>query len=169
MGYLHPGMPLAGASIFAFMGAFGLLKPVPFTPSGAPAPRAFPAALVLGLVLSKPWWDYGANPGWAPDLAAWGLGAGLTYLPSLRGLGLRVPRAALYGAMAALFVAYLPAWGWAWGILLGLAWGWLWQRLARPLPARRLTYGLLLGFALSYVLHANLQIPFLRHLIWLGN
>lgn len=168
-GYLHPGMPLAGASIFAFMGAFGLLQQVPFEASTARVPKAFPAALVLGLVLAKPWWDYSANPGWAPDLAAWGLGAALTYLPPLRRLGARLPMAALYGAMAALFIVYLPEWGWAWGVLLGLAWGWVWQRLGRPLPFRRLSYGLLLGFALSFALHANLQIPVLRHLLWLGN
>jgi hypothetical protein len=168
-GYLHPGMPLAGASIFAFLGAFGFLKPVPFEPSRAKVPKAFLAALALGLVLAKPWWDYAANPGWAPDLAAWGLGAALTYLGPLRRAGERLPMAVLYGAMAVLFVVYLPQWGWAWALLLGLAWGWVWQRLGRPLPFRRLTYGLLLGFALSFALHANLQIPLLRHVLWLGN
>jgi len=168
-GFLHPAMPIAGASVFAFMGAFGLLRPVPATTSSAKAPDPFPAALVLGLVLSKPWWDYAANPGWAPDLAAWGLGAALTYLLPVRQAGARIPMAAMHVALAALFVLYLPQWGWAWGLLLGLAWGWIWQRLARPLPFRRLTYGLLLGFMLSYALHANLQIPFLRHFLWLGN
>ncbi|BDU74593.1 hypothetical protein [Mesoterricola silvestris] len=168
-GFLHPVMPLAGASVFAFLGAFGQLHPVPFRPCRAPSPRAFPAALALGLVLAKPWWDYAANPGWAPDLAAWGLGAGLTYLLPLQRLGCRVPMKALYGALALLFVAYLPQWGWAWGLLLGLTWGWTWQRLERPLPFRRLSYGLLLGFVLSFALHANLQIPVLRHVLWLGN
>lgn len=168
-GFLHPGLPLAGASIFAFAGACGYLAPVPFTSCSAKAPRAFPAALVLGLVLAKPWWDYSANPGWAPDLAAWGLGAALTYLAPLRRLGCKVPMWAIYVLMAALFVAYLPPLGWAWGILLGMAWGWIWQRLGRPLPFRPLSYGLLLGLALSFALHANLQIPVLRHLLWLGN
>jgi hypothetical protein len=168
-GFLHPVMPLAGASAFAFLGAFGFLKPVPHRPSDAPAPVPFLAALALGLTLAKPWWDYSANPGWAPDLAAWGLGAALTYLAPLRALGSRIPMKALYAALAVLFVAYLPQWGWIWGLLLGAAWGWVWQRLERPLPFRRLSYGLLLGFALSFALHANLQIPLLRHVLWLGN
>jgi len=169
MGFLHPVMPLAGASLFAFLGAFGYLKPVPFKACEAPPPPAFLVALSLGLVLAKPWWDYSANPGWAPDLAAWGLGAALAYLRPLLRLGCRIPMKALYAALALLFVAYLPQWGWAWGLLLGLAWGWVWQRLERPLPFRRLTYGLLLGFVLSFALHANLQIPLLRHVLWLGN
>jgi len=168
-GYLHPGMPLAGASVFAFMGAFGLLKPVPFEAGTAPAPRPFLAAFVLGMTLAKPWWDYSANPGWAPDLAAWGLGAALTYLPPLRRLGARLPMGVLYAIMASLFVIYVPQWGWAWGMILGMAWGWTWQRLGRPLPFPRLTYGLLLGLMLSFALHANLQIPVLRHVLWLGN
>jgi hypothetical protein len=168
-GLLSAGLPLAGASVFAFLAAYGL------EPSGTAQPRPartvhpFPAALLLGLTLAKPYWDYGANPGWAPDLAAMGLGAALTYLPLLQRAGSRLPLAPLNVGLGALFIAYNPELGWAWGLLLGLLWGWIWQRLARPLASVRLTYWLLLGFILSFALHANLQLPGLRHLIWLGN
>jgi hypothetical protein len=168
-GFLNPGLPLAGASVFAFLGAFGFLPPVPASPCPAKQPPAFPAALLLGLALAKPWWDYSANPGWAPDLAAWGLGVALSYLVAVRCAGARVPMALLNLGLALLFVAYTPELGWLWGLCLGLVWGWIWQRLPRPLPRERLTYGLALGFVLSFALHANLQLPVLRHLLWLGN
>jgi hypothetical protein len=168
-GLLGVGLPLAGASVFAFLAAFGALPPVAHQPSTAKAPSPFPAALLLGLALAKPWWDYSANPGWAPDLAAWGLGAALAYAPALRKAGARLPMTALNLGLAALFIAYNPDLGWAWGLLLGLVWGWIWQRLDRPLPGKRLTYGLLLGFCLSFALHANLELPILRHILWLGN
>jgi hypothetical protein len=168
-GFLNPGLPLAGASVFAVLGTFGFLRPVAYQPSPARAPQAFTAALLLGLVLAKPWWDYSGNGGWAPDLAAWGLGAALAYPGFVRSAGARVPMALLQAALAVLFVVYSPELGWAWGLLLGLIWGWIWQRLARPLPRQRLTYGFLLGLVLSFALHANLQLPGLRHLLWLGN
>lgn len=168
-GFLNAGLPLAGVSVFAFLGAFGFLTPVARKSCPARIPHAFPAALLLGLALAKPWWDFGANPGWAPDLAAWGVGAALTYATPLRCAGARVPMAWLNLALGVLFVAYVPELGLLWGLLLGGVWGLIWQRLARPLPRQGLTYGLLLGFILSYALHANLEIPGLRHLLWLGN
>ena len=168
-GLLNPGLPLAGASVFAFLAAFGLLPAVAHQACPARPAKAFPCALLLGLVLAKPWWDYSANPGWAPILAAWGLGAGLTYISTLRRAGARLPLAFLNVGLVVLFIAYKPELGWAWGLLLGITWGWIWQRLGRPLPRTRLSYGLLLGFCLSFALHANLELPGLRHLLWLGN
>ena len=168
-GLLSPGLPLAGASVFAFLAAFNVLPPVPHKACPAKIPMVFPSALLLGLALAKPWWDYGANPGWAPCLAAWALGAALSYAGPLRRAGARMSTALLNLVLGVLFIAYKPDLGWAWGLMLGITWGWIWQRLGRPLPGTRLTYGLLLGFCLSFALHANLQLPGLRHLLWLGN
>ena len=56
-----------------------------------------------------------------------------------------------------------------WAMAVGLLWGILWPRLPRPLPIAKISLGFLLGALVSFFLHSNLGIPFLRPLIWWGS
>ena len=167
-GFLDPALPLLGGALAAALAAFGAFPPAPSAeaPCGA---AGFPAFLLLGLALPKPWWDFGPRPDWAWAGLALGLGGALAaWGPLRRRLALLPARTPALG-LGLLAVLYGPAFLGAWGLALGGLAALAWDRAPRPFPRARLGLALLLGLLLSFVLHANLWIPGLRHLIWLGN
>lgn len=166
-GHFDPLLPLLGAGVAAFASAWDLM-PGEAEPTNGQSLSSFLLPFLLGLALPKPWWDWGLQPAWAGPMTSFGLAAGLASLPT-RLSGDRWPKALLLGGIGALAVLYDPRLGLLWGALLGLLTGAAWRRLPRPLPLLGLAYALLLGLAISFVLHANAWIPGLRHLIWLGN
>lgn len=166
-GRLDPALPLLGAGLGGMLEGSGL----GLGESSSDAPGANPGwtLFLLGLALPKPWWDFGIEPGWAWASASVGLGAALAALPRLGPWLDRLPSSAPAWLLAALAVLYAPGPSVPWGALLGLAVGAAWRRFPRPLPLDRATALFLLGLLVSFALHANLWIPGLRHLIWLGN
>lgn len=168
-GTWHPALIAVGAGLAAFLGAFGLW------PEGQPLapPRRqvdpFWAPLLLGLVLPKPWFDFHLEGTWASVMAAFALAAGLASLPRLRERLDRLPNPAALLLLAAAFVVYPSAWYLGWGMVVGLLWGILWPRIARPLPIAKISLGFFLGALVSFFLHSNLGIPFLRRILWWGS
>jgi hypothetical protein len=120
------------------------------------------ALFILGLAFPKAWFDWGFLPPGALAVGAMGLGAALAPL-----LPRRIPSWAALAFAGSLAVLYLPAFALPWGLALGLAWGVLDRRMAPPGTSAVACFAL--GLALSFSLHANAWLPFLRHVIWLGN
>lgn len=166
-GRLDPALPLLGAGLGGMLegSGFGLAEPADAAAGAKPGWTLF----LLGLALPKPWWDFGLEPGWAWASAGVGLGAALAALPRLGPWLNRLPGFAPAGLLGALAILYAPGLGVLWGVLLGAAVGSAWRRFARPFPLALGTAAFLLGLLVSFALHANLWIPGLRHLIWLGN
>lgn len=164
-GWLDPALPFLGLGVSAFLRGFDLL-PECRTRAFPRDLGPFPVALLLGLALPKPCWDFGHAPSGALGLAAVGLGMALAR--TFPGFGSRLPRLMPSALLALGFVLYHPAALLPWGLGLGLAAGWA---LLRTGTSRlgALSGGLLLGLGLSFTLHANAWLPGLRHLIWLGN
>ena len=168
-GLWHPVMPLVGAGLSAFLGAFGRWpEGEPLSPASRSA-SSFWTMLLLGLVLPKPWFDFNLEGTWAPSTAVFALTVGVVGLSRLReGLN-HLSTALLLILLALAFVAYPSAWALAWSAMVGLLWGALWLRLPRPLSLAKLSLGFVLGLLVSYALHSNLGIPVLRRLIWWGS
>lgn len=166
-GALDPLLPLLGAGVAAFAAAGGMMPEEIETGTGQRM-STFLLPFLLGLALPKPWWDWGLQPNWAWPMLAFGVAAGLASLPRLQTAS-RWPGWLLLTGIGALAALYDPRLGLLWGTLLGLLTGTAWRRLPRPLPLTDLAFPLLLGLGLSFFLHANVWIPGLRHLIWLGN
>lgn len=135
--------------------------------------------LLLGLFLPKPWWDWGLRPAAALPLATFGLGGGIAMAGAnlIRGAGSRssanplglLPGWILPFAIAVAGVLYSPAWGLAWGALMGVLAALALGRWQRPLPIGTVAASWILGMLLSFTLQANACLPGLGHLIWLGN
>ena len=155
-GFLDPLLPFLGAGVGACAAAFGLLPAAVAGPADAPArSRGFLSLALLGLVLPKPWWDWGLQPDGALPVAAFALGAALAHSAPARVRLAGLPTGLLHGGMALLFVLYWPTFGGAWGLLLGLLGGTTWLRLPEPRPLARLGTAFAAGLALSFALHAN--------------
>ena len=169
-GFLDPALPLVGAGLAGCLSAWGLLpgRPAP----AVPAPHLRPAALtffLLGFTLAKPGWDFGPRPDWALAGAAMGVGALVAQLGPLRTRLDRLPDLALPVGLGLLAIVYAPGLLLPWGALLGVLVARAWSRAPRPFAVGRLGGSLLLGMVVSFALHANLWLPGLRHLLWLGN
>jgi hypothetical protein len=168
-GTWHPILTLLGAGLSGFLVAFGEW---PERRRLEPAPRpthAFWAALVLGLVLPKPGFDFQFTGTWPSALAVFSLGVGLAGLAPLRKQLDRLPNALPFLLLGLAFVAYPSAWVHGWALMVGLLWGILWPRLPQPISRLRLSLGFITGVMSSYFLHSNLGIPLLRHLLWWGS
>ena len=165
----HPVLPFVGAGVSACLGAFGRwpqgAEVVPSIRRVAP----FWSMTLLGLVLSKPWYDFNLEGDWARALALCFLVVGVAGLSQVRAWLSRLPAAVPVVLLALAFGGYHPAWLLAWAAVVGLCLGALWKRLPRPLPMARLSLGFLLGTLVSYGLHSNLAIPFLGRLLWWGS
>ena len=165
----HPVLPFLGVGVSAFLGAFGRwpqgAEVVPSIRRVAP----FWSMLLLGLVVSKPWYDFNLDGDWAKAMALSCLVVGVTGVAQVRAWLSRLPAAVPLVLLAHAFVIYHPSWLLLWAAVVGLCWGALWKRLPRPLPMARLSVGFLLGTLLSYGLHSNLAIPFLGRLLWWGS
>jgi len=166
LGWLDPTLPFLGCGVTAFLRG-NSWWPVLHDEEEGSTLSPFPVALLFGLALPKPCWDFGPEPGWSFALAA--AGAGIALARALSALGRRLPGGALLTLLALLSVLYHPNAVIPWGAVLGLAAGWAMERTGRPARLGILSGGFLLGLALSFALHANAWIPGLRHLIWLGN
>ncbi len=165
----HPVMPFIGAGLSAFLGAFGSWpEGQPLVPSTRRL-GPFWVMTLLGLVVSKPWFDFNLESTWAPVLALFALAVGVAGVPWVRARLERLPSAALLILLALAFVLYPSAWALVWGTAVGLCWGALWPRLPRPLAMTRASLGLVLGLLVSYALHSNLGVPILRRLLWWGS
>jgi hypothetical protein len=164
-GAWHPMYPWLGAGLGAALATSGWLPEEGDAPGGTLGPGT---VFLLGLVLPKPWWDFDHVPHWAFVTGAWGLAAALGHLASLRPFSRKIPDRWLLVALAVLFICYPSRLAWIWGAGLGLMTGLLWPRLRRSLSLSQLTYALLAGLVLSYVLHSNLGVPGLRRLLWWG-
>lgn len=167
-GFLDPALPLVGAGLGGALAAFGAL-PGTRTEGPAPAPVGLPTFLLLGLALPKPWWDFGPRPEGALAGLTVGLGAALASAGPVRATLRRLPPWTPAAGLALLFVLYGPRFLAPWGAAVGVMAALAWDRAPRPFPLGRLGLACLAGLALSFTLHANLWIPGLRHLIWLGN
>lgn len=168
-GAWHPVLTLLGAGLAGFLVAFGQwpegrqLKAAPLHI------HAFWAALLLGLVLPKPGFDFQFTGTWPSALAVFALGVGVAGLASMRVQLDRLPNLVPCLLLALAFVAYPSAWVHAWALVVGLLWGILWPRLPQPISRIRLSFGFIAGVLVSYSLHSNLGIPFLRRLLWWGS
>jgi hypothetical protein len=168
-GTWHPILTLVGAGLSACLGGFGLW------PAGRPqaAPRRqvnpFWMPFLLGMVLPKPWFDFHLEGTWASVMAVFAVTAGLASLPRLRVLLDHLPNLGVTLLLALAFVIYPPSWVLAWGMAVGLLWGILWPRIPRPISISKISAGFILGALVSFFLHANLGIPFLRRLVWWGS
>ncbi len=165
----HPVMTFIGAGLSACLGGFNRW------PEGQPLVPAtrrlgpFWAMTLLGLVVSKPWFDFNLESTWAPVLALFALAVGVAGRPWIQKRLERLPSAVPLSLLALAFVLYPSAWALAWGAEVGLCWGALWPRLARPLSLTRASLGFVLGLLVSYALHSNLGVPFLRRMLWWGS
>ena len=168
-GTWHPVLTLLGAGLSGFLVAFGRwperrwLNPPPMPI------QAFWAALLLGLVLPKPGFDFQFMGTWPSALAVFALGVGVTGLANLRAQLDRLPNGLPLALLGLAFIAYSSAWVHAWALAVGLLWGILWPRLPQPISRIRLSFGFIAGVLVSYALHSNLGIPFLRRLLWWGS
>jgi hypothetical protein len=168
-GTWHPILTLLGAGLSGFLVAFGKW-PERRRLNPAPSPtEAFWAALLLGLVLPKPGFDFQFTGTWPSALAVFALGVGVAGLGNLRAYLDRLPNLVTYLLLGLAFVAYPSAWVHAWALVVGLLWGILWPRLPQPISRLRLSLGFIAGVMLSYILHSNLGIPFLKRLLWWGS
>lgn len=165
-GRLDPALPLLGAGLGGMLEGSGLGLGEPA--ADAPGTGDGWILFLVGLALPKPWWDFGIEPGRAWASAGVGLGAAMAALPLLGPRLDRIPGAVLAACSGALAILYVPGLGALWGTFLGLVLGTAWRRFPRPLPLDRASAILALGLLVSYALHANLWIPLLRHLVWLG-
>ena len=168
-GTWHPALTLLGAGLSGFLLAFGQLpEEEPSSPSVLRI-NAFWAALLLGLVLPKPGFDFqfaGTGPS---ALAVFALAVGVAGLPRLREPLARLPNALPLVLLGLAFVAYPSAWVCSWALVVGLLWGIVLPRISRPLCRTRTSLGFAAGVLVSYTLHSNLGIPFLRRLLWWGS
>jgi hypothetical protein len=168
-GTWHPILTLLGAGLSGFLVAFAEW---PERRRLEPAPRpihACWAALLLGLVLPKPGFDFQFTGTWPSALAVFSLGVGVAGLATLRKQLDRLPNALPFLLLGLAFVTYPSAWVHAWALVVGLLWGILWPRLPQPISRLRLSLGFIAGVMGSYFLHSNLGIPLLRHLLWWGS
>lgn len=167
-GFLDPVLPLVGAGLAGMLQASQVL-PGEASQPGPALTRPNLCLFLLGLALTKPWWDFGPRPDWAFSGLAFGAGAALVQWAPLRPKADALPSRVLPWAFGLLAVLYLPALQVPWGLLLGAVTGLAWPRLPRPLPLASLGGAFLGGMVASFTLHANAWLPGLRHLIWLGN
>ena len=168
-GIWHPILIVVGVGLSAFLGGFGLWpEGRPLAPSKRQV-NPFWVPCLLGLVLPKPWFDFHLEGTWASVMAVFALTTGLASLPRLRDYLDQIPNLWALLLLAAAFVIYPSAWFLAWAMAVGLLWGILWPRLPRPLPIAKISLGFFLGALVSFFLHSNLGIPFLRPLIWWGS
>ena len=168
-GTWHPVLTLVGAGLSGFLVAYGLWPERGTLKPSARQIHAFWAALLLGLVLPKPGFDFQFTGTWPSALAVFALGVGVTGLPRLREWLDRIPNALPLALLGLAFVVYPSSWVWVWALLVGLLWGILWPRLPQPISRIRLSLGFITGVLVSYILHSNLGIPFLRRLLWWGS
>lgn len=168
-GLLDPALPLLGVGLGGMLEGSGFGVDEPQDAGSAPPLRPGLALFLLGLALPKPWWDYGIEREWAWASASFGIGAALVSIGWIRSRLRRLPASLNLGVIGALAVLYTPSLGIAWGLLLGGSAGIAWARFPRPLPLDRSSLAFLLGLLLSFALHANVWIPGVKHLIWLGN
>ena len=79
----------------------------------------------------------------------------------------------LFCALIGVFLLYPAAWGWGWswgwGVGAGIVSGCLWARRPRLVHVGLLAASVAGGLLFSYALHANLWIPGLKSLLWLGS
>ena len=168
-GSWHPVLTLVGAGLAAFLAAFGTWpESRPATPSVHRLSPVWTLAL-LGLVLPKPWFDYQFEGTWAGGMAVFALAAGLASLAAFRERLDRLPSAWPLTLLALAFFIYPSAWILSWAAAVGLLWGLIWSRLPETMPLSRAGLGFAFGLLLSYALHSNLGIPFLRRLLWWGS
>lgn len=166
LGWLDLTLPFLGCGVTAFLRGNSLWPVLP-AEDEKPSLSPFSVALLFGLALPKPCWDFGLDPGWSLALAA--VGAGIALARVLPVLGRRLPGGVLFALLGLLSIFYHTAAVIPWGAGLGLVSGWALARIGRPARLGILSGGFLLGLALSFALHANAWIPGLRHLVWLGN
>jgi hypothetical protein len=168
-GFLDPLIPFLGAGVSACAGAFGWMPDAHPQDRSAPLTRPSLAFFALGLVLPKPWWDWGLNPQWALAMATFGVGSALVLTERFQRRLQRLPSWVAFTMLGVLFVVYAPQFHWAWGLALGSAWGLLQGRLPDSLSWIRAGLMFVLGLTLSFALHNNVWLPGLRHLLWMGN
>ncbi|MBI1752464.1 MAG: hypothetical protein HY014_06590 [Acidobacteria bacterium] len=168
-GTWHPTLTLLGAGLSGFLLAFGHLpEEEPSWPCMHQI-NSFWAAALLGLVLPKPGFDFQFAGTWPGALAVFALGVAIAGLPRLRELLSRVPNAVPLLLLGLAFVLYPSAWVCFWALVVGLLWGAVLPRFSRPLCRTRTGLGFAAGVVVSFTLHSNLGIPFIRRLLWLGS
>jgi len=168
-GTWHPALTLLGAGLSGFLVALGGWPERRALKQSAMRVHPVWAALLLGLVLPKPGFDFQFTGTWPTALAVFALGVGVAGLPTSRAYLDRLSTVVPLTLLGLAFVTYPSAWVWIWALVVGLLWGTLWPRLPQPLSRLRLSVGFVTGVLVSYILHSNLGIPFLRRLLWWGS
>ncbi len=131
-------------------------------------PKAWALALILGLFLPRPWWDWGLRPESVLPFAAFGVGGAIACLFPIEGALNSISKGVLLSGLCLVGIAYGPSWGIAWGAAMGVLAANAYRGLPRPLPLGILGGFWVLGMLLSFTLQANAWIPYLGRLIWLG-
>ena len=163
-GLVNPWLPMLGGALGACLDAWGVLPEGEALNPMEPGIPVFLPALLLGLALPKPFWDFGFLPPADQSMAAFGCAVLLV-------LALPSPRKQILfwvctGALLVATTLYFPGFPMASSAFLGLATGFLLPRLfARP---ARFLGGILVGLILSFVLHSNLQVSVIRAWAWWG-
>lgn len=167
-----PVLGLLGAGLAPLVFHWGKLPRVSYGEQPEPHCPIWAWSILLGLLLPKPWWDWGLQPASVFPLAAFGVGGSLAVLGSLSPLQerfRRLPYRLILGALALTGLLYAPSWGLHWGLVMGLLAGCAYGRLQKPLPIAAMAGYWILGLLLSFTLQANACIPFWGRLAWLGN
>jgi hypothetical protein len=168
-GYLDPLMPFLGAGLSACARGFEWLVDAPRQDPATPLNRPFLAFFALGLVLPKPWWDWGLNPDWALAMACFGAGVALLQVSFCQRRLTKVPSWVACTVLVLLFVLYVPQLLWLWGLALGCTWSLLQGRMSKAHAGSSPGLFFVLGLVISFALHNNLWLPGLRHVLWIGN
>lgn len=163
-GMMNPWLPILGGALGACLDAWGILPESEASKPANPGPSIFFPALLIGLALPKPFWDFGFLPEADLSMVAFGLAVWL-----ILGLPPRMKRVSFGVCTGALLIAttlYSPSVPMASSAFLGLATGFLMPRFSfRPTT---FLGGILLGLMFSFVLHSNLQVSAIRAWAWWG-
>lgn len=163
-GLVNPWLPMLGGALGACLDAWGVLPKVEVMKPAGSELFVFLPALLLGLALPKPFWDFGFLPQADQSIAVFG--CAVLVILALPFRLKQMPFSICMGALVIATTLYFPGFPMASSAFLGLAAGFLLPRLSAK-PASFLG-GVLLGLMLSFVLHSNLQVSVIRAWAWWG-